>query len=100
MNVETVTFPNGRKYEVMASGELSIIIGPPEGLVDMLGLPEPFATRLHNILHQRGILNYQIAAQRAKELQGAYQEALLVETQALLAAFFQYEKENQEAQHG
>lgn len=100
MNIETVTFENGRKYEVMASGELSIIIGPPEGLVDMLGLPEPFATRLHNVLHQRGILTYQIAAQRARELQGAYQEALMIGVQELLAAFFQYENENQEAQHG
>lgn len=97
MELKTITHENGRKYEAMVSGDQAIIIGPPEGLVDMLNLPEPFATKLHNVLHQRGILNYQTVAHRSKELQGVFQEVLLVEAQTLLAAFFQYENDNQES---
>ena len=52
MNRQTIE-ENGRKYEALVEGDNTIIIGPPEGLVDEAGLSEPFATYLHNILHAR-----------------------------------------------
>ena len=81
-----------RKYEALRDGENTMIIGPPEGLVDDLGLPEPFATNLHNILYARHIFSY-TQASRGNQLLGALQEALLIDAQRLAEAFRQYEKE-------
>ena len=79
MERKTIT-ENGRKYEALIQDDMQIIIGPPEGLVDELGLPEPLATRLHNILHARGYFSYK---NLDKHLIGALQEALLVDVQTL-----------------
>ena len=84
----------GRKYDAWKGVDgFAIIIGPPEGLTDSLGLPEPFATRLHNILHARGIINYRDAC-RANAVQGALQDALSIDVQKLNEAYFRYEQED------
>ena len=98
--MERETFTDGltgRKSVVLVdrSGteEMHIILGPPEGLVEELGLPEPFATRLHNILCDREILTYKDVAKRQNQLLGALQEALSVDVQRLAEAYFKFEKE-------
>jgi len=81
----------GRKYKAYSDGQGAIIIvGPPDGLLDELHLPEPFATNLHNVLFSRGIFNYQIAS-RGSALAGALQEALLLDAQKLLEAYYHLE---------
>lgn len=81
-----------RMYEAYKDGDEIIIIGPPEGLVDHLRLPEPFATNLHNILYRRRIFTY-TQASRNGALQGALQEALQIDAQRLTEAFSDFEKE-------
>ena len=84
----------GRKYKAYSDGgEAVVIIGPPEGLVDDLELPEPFATRLHNIMYARGFFSYQDIAKAGSGLLGALQEALAIDAQKLSEIFFRYEKE-------
>ena len=80
----------GRKY-IAWKGEhgMNIIIGPPEGVVDVLGLPEPFATKLHNVLFARNIMNQRDAG-RPNALFGALQETLNIDVQRLNEAFFRY----------
>lgn len=83
----------GRKYVSRQSGELRIIVGPPEGLVDQMDLPEPFATRLHNVLYERRLLSYKDVLSNPKGLFGALQEALSVDAQKLTEAFYHTSKE-------
>lgn len=95
---ETIhTDEKGRKYKVLIDGsmgdELSIVIGPPEGVVDELDLPEPFATRLHNNLCDRGIFTYKDVSANGRAVQGALQDALTVDVQRLAEAYLNYEKE-------
>lgn len=93
--METVehTDPRGRMYKARQEGDLVIIVGPPEGLVDELGLPEPFATKLHNVLYERGVLSYEDVKRAPQNLMGALQEALAIDQQKLSEAFFQYSQE-------
>ena len=86
----------GRKYKAFREGEQILIVGPPEELVDELELPEPFATRLHNILYNRGIITYKDLARNPNNLIGALQEAYRLDVQKLTTAFFAY---TQEVQH-
>lgn len=85
-----------RKYRAYVSPDEQmgayIIIGPPEGLVDALGLPEPSATKLHNILYDRGIFTYEDACKR-NVLTGVFQELFSVDIQVLMEEFSKYEKE-------
>ena len=84
---------NGRNYDAWKNEEGQvIIIGPPD-VVDDLGLPEPTATNLHNALHRRKILNYRDATLHAKDLQGALNEALMLDLQRLHEAYYRYEQE-------
>jgi hypothetical protein len=87
----------GRKYAILidrsGTEEMSIILGPPEGVVDELGLPEPFATTLHNILYDRGLLTYKDIAANQKVAIGALQEALAINAQKLVEAYFHFENE-------
>lgn len=86
----------GRKYRAISdSTGNSIPIGPPEGLVDSLGVPEPFATNLHNILYARGLLTLQDVTRRPMELVGALQEAYTLDAQKLQEAYFKYSQEVQ-----
>lgn len=86
---------NGRKYLAHISPDEQagayIVIGPPN-VVDELGLPEPFATRLHNILYERGILTAKDAS-RPNAIVGALQAALQVDAQVIVEKYFQLEKE-------
>jgi hypothetical protein len=91
METKTITDDRGRKQKAYVEGDVPIIIGPPNEIVDSLGLPEPIATNLHNALHQRGLLNYAAVARNPQSLQGALQEALTLDVQRLTEAFFQYE---------
>ena len=91
MQTQTITNPNGRKQQVHVDGELIIPIGPPIDIVDALNLPEPFATNLHNALHQRGLINYAAVSRNPNALQGALQEVLMLDVQKLTEIFFRYE---------
>jgi hypothetical protein len=86
----------GRKYKAYVSPDAQegafVIVGPPEGLVDELGLPEPFATRLHNILYDRGIFSYNDAAKK-NAIIGALQEVLNVDAQLIVEKFHKFETE-------
>lgn len=82
----------GRLYEALKDGEVLILVGPPEGLVDSLNLPEPFATNLHNVLYHRRIFSYRDASNH-RNLLGALQEALNLDAQRLAEAFSKFEKE-------
>lgn len=85
----------GRKYKALVSPDEQqgafIIIGPPEGLMEELGLQEPFATRLHNILYDRGILSYADAV-KPKALLGALQDAYNIDIQKIVEEFHNFEK--------
>ena len=81
----------GRKYSAFQNGEQYIIKGPPEGLVDSLGLPEPLATNLHNTLYARGVLSL-ADAMRGANVVGALQEALQLDAQRITEAYFKFEK--------
>lgn len=88
------TDEQGRKYDAWKNDEgMIVVIGPPEGLVDELKLPEPAATNLHNALHRRKILTYRDATNRPKELTGALQEAMRIDTQRLHEAYYRFSQE-------
>lgn len=91
-NFEYTDPVNGRKYEALREGEEVMKLGPPEGLVDALEMPEPFATNLHNVLYRRHIYTYADAS-RGNILTGALQEALNVDVQRLTEVFSTFEKE-------
>lgn len=97
MEPETIVDEKGRKYEIYREGDMIIPIGPPDGLVDSLGLPEPFATNLHNALHSRSLFTYKAVCQSPRSLQGALQEAMNLDVQRLSQAFYQIE--NTEVHH-
>ena len=88
---------DGRKYEVIFSPDMPpgayVIVGPPEGLMESMGLPEPFATRLHNILFDRRIFTYKDVS-GSRIATGVLQEALQIDAQILAEAFSNYEKES------
>lgn len=95
MDIQEV-IQEGRKYRAYVSPDEQmgayIIIGPPEGLADTLGFPEPVATKLHNILYDRGIFTYEDACKR-NVLTGVFQELFSVDIQILMEEFSKYEKE-------
>lgn len=87
---------SGRKYRAMVSPDEQsgayVIIGPPEGLVDEMGIPEPYATTLHNILYERKIFTYKDVSYRNNAV-GVLQEWLTVDSQLLSEMFLKFEKE-------
>jgi len=83
----------GRKYKAYQDGENILIVGPPEDLVDEFGLPESFATNLHNILFQRGIYTYKDVVRNQNNLIGALQEAYCLDVQKLIEALYRYDQE-------
>ena len=88
---------SGRKYKALSDGNgNSIPQGPPEGMVDDLGLPEPFATNLHNILYARGLLTYRDVMRNPRNLQGALQEAMNLDVQRLVEGYYKYSQEVQD----
>lgn len=95
MNIQEMVI-EGRKYKAYVSPDEQdgayVILGPPEGLVDMLDLPVSTATRLHNILYDRGIFNYAEASKRGV-LPGVLQELFATDAQLLLEKFNEFERE-------
>ncbi|MDK1117609.1 MAG: hypothetical protein QGM50_02340 [Anaerolineae bacterium] len=85
----------GRLYSALKEGDNTIILGPPEDLMAELGLDEPLATTLHNILYRRGFITLEDAVRKQQELFGALQEALSVDVQKLTAAFHNLTKEGE-----
>lgn len=87
---------SGRKYLAYISPDEQagayIIIGPPPGLVDVLGLPEEIATRLHNALYARRIFTYADISKKGVAM-GVLQEVLSVDAQKLAEIFAAFEKE-------
>jgi len=91
--IEFIDF-DGRKYKAYSEGgDEVVIIGPPEGLVDEFELSKKTATRLHNILYQRGLFSYREVVKSKGGLLGALQEALAIDVQKLNEIFYKYEKE-------
>jgi hypothetical protein len=88
---------DGRKYLAYVSPDEQegafVIVGPPESLVDELKLPEPFATRLHNIMYERGIFKLADATKKNAIL-GVLQEALSVDANLIVEMFQKYERES------
>lgn len=62
-------------------------IGPPD--LTSLGLPLEIEVRLHNALHDRGILTPQDARRRPAEVQSALQFALKVSTTNILNLYLE-----------
>jgi hypothetical protein len=91
METKTMTDETGRNYEAYVEGDMTIPIGPPERIVDILGLPEPFATELHNELHRRKLYTYEDVRKNPQSLQGALQSILLLDVQRLSEAYYKYE---------
>lgn len=85
-----------RLYETMQSGDHVLIVGPHEGLVDELGLPEEAATRLHNILYRRKLYNYTQVSKHPQEVFGAIQEFYALDVQKVVEAFYRFEQESSE----
>lgn len=89
----------GRKFRVelpdnagIEDAEFGVPVGPPP-VVDILELPEPFATRLHNELHRREIWNEAVIRRNPGALIGAIQAAVRVDTQIIHQAYLDYDKE-------
>ncbi len=74
-----------------SEANMGIPIGPPD-VVDYLGLPEPLATRLHNILHERGLFDVKTLQKNDTAIVGAWQAALRVDANRLYQAFVESEK--------
>ncbi len=91
MNRQVITDPRGRKQDAFVEGDNNIPVGPPLDITDVLGLPEPFSTSLHNELHARKIFDYASVTKNRNALQGALQSALLIDSQRLTEAFYLYE---------
>ena len=94
--IKEVTDEKGRKYKAYVDPGIPtgayIVIGPLEGLVDTLGLPEEVATRLHNILYDRGILDLKSLSTRGTA-QAVIQELFSVDANRLMDAFLKFESQ-------
>lgn len=92
--------PRGRKYlklvESATSEELyqyGITVGPPEGIVDELGLPNELATRLHNQLFQRQLWSMDEVRKNPKGIYAALQATFGINQQMIMNAYMKYEQE-------
>jgi hypothetical protein len=65
---------------------LGMILGPPD-VADYVGLPEPIATRLHNILHKKGLFSMKEVKRDSNALFSALQLALRVDVHMLMDAY-------------
>lgn len=88
----------GRKYRVKlphgvpeAEAEKGVPVGPPD-VVDELGLPEPFATRLHNMLFKHQLWTINEVRKKPKILFNALQVAMKTDINILMAAYMDLER--------
>lgn len=93
------TDERGRRFRVLlpdgadaGDAALGVPVGPPD-IVDGLGLPPETATRLHNELHARGLWGVKEARRDPQAVFGALQAALKVDTQGLLNAYAEWERD-------
>lgn len=70
---------------------MGIPIGPPD-VVGHLGLPEPLATRIHNLLHERGLWSTKEVRANDGALFGVLQSALRVDVHVLFQGYIESEK--------
>lgn len=98
MRAVDYTDDRGRNFRVMLPDDspdeeapMGIPVGPPD-VVDHLGLPEPLATRLHNLLHERGLFDVKILRKNDRALFGVWQTALRVDVNRLFQAFLESER--------
>lgn len=92
----------GRKYAVLLPPEITdadvhmgIFKGPPD-VVDVLELPEPFATRLHNTLYDREIFSIRDIQKPGGDLRAVFMSALQVDVNRLAEAFLNFSKDEPE----
>jgi hypothetical protein len=71
---------------------IGIPIGPPD-IVDVLGLPEEVATRLHNNLHRQGIWNAKVAARKPNALMTAVSATYKIDAQRLMEVLNQFDRQ-------
>ncbi len=83
-----VALPDGVPAE---DAPLGVPIGPPP-VADVLGLPEPWATRLHNELHRRGLYRLRDVQLRPQEVQAALQAACRLDVVAIVNAYAELER--------
>ena len=83
----------GRKYRTklpdeapMEEAPMGMPVGPPD-VVDYIGLPEPLATRLHNLLHERELFTIDDVRKRPRVLFGVLQSALKVDVNILMEGY-------------
>jgi hypothetical protein len=100
------TDDRGRNFRVFLPDDapdedapMGIPVGPPD-VVDHLGLPEPLATRLHNLLHERGLFDVKILRKRGNVLMGVWQTALRVDLNRLHQAFLESERVSERDMNG
>ena len=83
----------GRKFLVRLGDDvpdedahMGIPIGPPD-IADSLGYPEPFATKLHNILYDRKLWSLKEVNKQKNCLKGVIQAALQIDVHTLHNAY-------------
>ena len=98
MRALNYTNDNGRTYRVNLPDDapdedapMGIPVGPPD-VVDYLGLPEPLATRLHNLLHEKELWDVAALRKRPQALMSIWQAALKMDVNRLHQAFIESEK--------
>lgn len=91
----------GRWYRVMLDDDakdedapMGIPVGPPN-IVDILELPEPFATHLHNQLFMRKLFKSKDIRKNPNSLQGALQAAFNMDVAKIHQAYILFEKETE-----
>lgn len=92
MKQVSYTDETGRRWAVLVPDQAvadeyrsGVPVGPPP--TDHVGLPEDVAVRLHNELHDRGILTERDARRRSEEIAAALRAALRVDVTRIMAAF-------------
>jgi hypothetical protein len=91
----------GRKYQVLIpddapleNAHMGIVVGPPD-VADMLNIPEPFATRLHNAFYRRKIFSALDVKRRPNEVASAIGSALAIDVAEIHAKFIALETKNE-----
>lgn len=89
--VKTVEYVDsrGRKYKVAlpvtapdSAASYGTVLGPAD--IDALGLPEPYATKLHNELYARDIISATDAAARRNDIMSAFFAVFRLDTQRIV----------------
>ena len=89
---------NGRRYLVQlpneapdSDAEKGIPVGPPN-IDDLISLPEPFSTRLHNELFARRIFTLNDTMKNQNEVRAALHAAFRIDVQVIQEAYQKFEQ--------